>query len=89
MLFFILRKDQNVININHYKLINVFMKDKDHEGSKDNKNIIQSKKHYYKFIRTIADSISNLFYDFLDNSYLIVITLKINPTKIFTTTHLI
>jgi hypothetical protein len=78
MLFLTLRKDQDVINENHDKLIQLFHENWVHQVHEVSERVGQTKRHYQILIKTVSGGENNLwdiFFMYLD---LVIARIKVN-----------
>jgi hypothetical protein len=78
MLFLTLRKDQDVINEDHGKLVQLLHKNQVHQVHEVSGGIGQSKRHHQILVKTISSGESSLWGIFFTDLDLMIARMKVN-----------
>jgi hypothetical protein len=78
MLFLTLRKDQDVINEDHDKLVQLFHKNRVHQVHEVSGGVGQSKRHHQILVKTVLGGESSLWDIFFTDLDLMIARMKVN-----------
>jgi hypothetical protein len=81
MLFPTLRKDQDVINEDHDKLVQLFHENQVHQVHEVSGGVGQTKRHHQILIKTVSGGESSLWDIFFTNLDLMIARTKVNLKK--------